>query len=636
MNETMKLLLSLSLSGSILAIIIFTIKPLIKHKLAKSVQYYIWLVVLLRLVLPFSFEGSVMNEIFYSNLKPVTIISPGEEKPTGAVGENAGLSYILPDVQDNLSNGVYAGDTDHRRYFGDLFNQYALYLWLLGVLIIFATNLAGYIRFAKQVKFTNYPGTDEENRILRSLVKEKRGVRLMRNSFVATPMLMGILRPTIIIPDIDFNEKQIKNILLHELTHLSRFDIGVKWLTMIAVSVHWFNPLMYFVKKEINRACELSCDEAVIQNLNAAEKQAYGDTLISVIAEHKYPVGVLQVTMCEEKTTLKERLVAIMTHNKKSKFITLMSLVILGAVIISAVVLGAGVGKTQHDFVYKNDTYGFTLTLPKDFAKDAEIKEENKVVYFVNKEIQKTITDQIFGVVARIEVYDKKEFTRENLKQHEDAYGLKYLGENENYYFGWAHASDVQIPPNRPELSRKYRMMEKEFDDIIKTFTISTGSGPGLTQIANRERPVEPPAIIITDASNEPIDNYIAIKTCWDGKMYDRPSFYQTTWDNESALLTGLHRPKPGEKFKLDFGAFSPDQIFVQMAYLTESTDESLLPIVDVPVSGEEGIYEFINPPSSTSDIYTSGRCYSITATWGDNSCEFVFATDGQFDNLNT
>ncbi len=97
-----------------------------------------------------------------------------------------------------------------------------------------------------------------------------------------------------------------------------------------------------------------------------------------------------------------------------------------------------------------------------------------------------------------------------------------------------------------------------------------------------------------------------------------------------------LHRPKPGEKFKLDFGAFSPDQIFVQMAYLTESTDESLLPIVDVPVSGEEGIYEFINPPSSTSDIYTSGRCYSITATWGDNSCEFVFATDGQFDNLNT
>ena len=66
---------------------------------------------------------------------------------------------------------------------------------------------------------------------------------------------------------------------------------------------------MYFVKKEINRACELSCDEAVIQNLNAAKKQAYGDTLISVIVEHKYPVGVLQVTMCEEKTTLKERLV---------------------------------------------------------------------------------------------------------------------------------------------------------------------------------------------------------------------------------------------------------------------------------------------------------------------------------------
>jgi len=70
---------------------------------------------------------------------------------------------------------------------------------------------------------------------------------------------------------------------------------------MIAVSVHWFNPLMYFMKKEINHACELACDEAVIKGLNSAEKQAYGDTLISVVAEHQYPLGVLQATMCEEK-----------------------------------------------------------------------------------------------------------------------------------------------------------------------------------------------------------------------------------------------------------------------------------------------------------------------------------------------
>ena len=44
---------------------------------------------------------------------------------------------------------------------------------------------------------------------------------------------------------------------------------------------------MYFMKKEINNACELACDEAVIRNLNTSEKQAYGDTLISVVFESK-------------------------------------------------------------------------------------------------------------------------------------------------------------------------------------------------------------------------------------------------------------------------------------------------------------------------------------------------------------
>ena len=76
---------------------------------------------------------------------------------------------------------------------------------------------------------------------------------------------------------------------------------------MIAASIHWFNPFIYLIKKEINHACELACDEAVIKNLSSSEKQAYGDTLISVVAEHKYPLGVLQATMCEEKKSLKKK-----------------------------------------------------------------------------------------------------------------------------------------------------------------------------------------------------------------------------------------------------------------------------------------------------------------------------------------
>lgn len=347
MNETIKLILSLSLSGSILAVLIFAVKPFVRHRLSKSIQYYIWIVVLLRFIIPFSFEGSIMNDVFYSNKTPAVISSQETVKPLAGTSENIINSSILPSVRENVANGVYNGDIDHSRYFTDLFNQYALYLWMLGLIVALTANLTGYARFLKYLKQANKPATDEQNRILTSLLNGRYNVRLERNPFVGTPMLIGILKPYIIIPDINFDEKQLQNILLHEISHLRRFDIVLKWITMIAASIHWFNPLMYFVKKEINHACELACDEAVIKNLNPAEKQAYGDTLISVVAEHKYPLGVLQATMCEEKKSLKERLVAIMNHSKKSRLIVVISLCVLAAAVTGAVALGASVGNVN-------------------------------------------------------------------------------------------------------------------------------------------------------------------------------------------------------------------------------------------------------------------------------------------------
>lgn len=348
MNETVKLLLSLSLSGSILAVLIFAVKPFLKHKLSKAIQYYIWIVVLLRIVIPFSFENSIMNDVFYSNRIPLEISNQRTVQPIDGTRKNTINSSISPNVQENIANEVYKDDIDHGRYFRDLYNQYVLYIWLFGVIIALTVNLVGYIRFLQYLKRGNRLATDEENRMLTNLLNGGKHVRLIRNRFVSTPMIIGILRPSIIIPDVDFNEKQLKNILLHEISHLRRFDIGVKWLTMIATSIHWFNPLMYFIKKEINHACELACDETVIKNLSDAEKQAYGDTLIFVVAEHKYPSGVLQATMCEEKKSLKERLVAIMNHNKKSRLIMIFSGIMLGFVIFGALYLGAGVGSGKN------------------------------------------------------------------------------------------------------------------------------------------------------------------------------------------------------------------------------------------------------------------------------------------------
>lgn len=168
---------------------------------------------------------------------------------------------------------------------------------------------------------------------------------------------------------------------------------------------------------------------------------------------------------------------------KKSRVITLIML--LTTVIACAVMLSACNSKPNQDVVYENEKYGFSLKLPGDFAQKVDIKEEGNFIYFVDKEVQAKHPEQVFGVVGRFETYDKKEFSRENLIELEEAYGLRYLGESGSYYFGWAHATDVQVPPNASEkMLQNFRSLEKEFDTVTGSFTIkkaADGDTPGTT-----------------------------------------------------------------------------------------------------------------------------------------------------------
>nr|WP_242832484.1 M56 family metallopeptidase [Desulfosporosinus orientis] len=94
------------------------------------------------------------------------------------------------------------------------------------------------------------------------------------------------------------------------------------------------------MRREIDRACELSCDEAVIKELDNNGRQGYGDTLIAVAADTKSPKTIVSTTMCEEKKALKERLSAIMKHKGFPIRAIAFSWVLVSAVLCGIVVLG--------------------------------------------------------------------------------------------------------------------------------------------------------------------------------------------------------------------------------------------------------------------------------------------------------
>jgi len=159
------------------------------------------------------------------------------------------------------------------------------------------------------------------------------------------------------------------------------------------------------------------------------------------------------------------------------RIITIVGLVIL-ATLLTVFFIKTNQNNPAPDTEYANDKYGFALTLNKDFANSVEVKEEGRTIYFISRDIQVKQPEMIFGVIGRIEIYSKAESTKETMMEAGDSYGLRYLGENGAYYFGWAHATDVQIPPGDKSLEEKYRALEVKFEEIINTFKIKETSLP--------------------------------------------------------------------------------------------------------------------------------------------------------------
>ena len=365
-SDMFRVYIVMSLTGSSVALLLFILKPLIRYRLPKSVQYYSWLIVIATYLIPFSLFISVPPSIgitpLISDIVNENVVS-GFEYQEREMILNTGYSSFLADEEvlqmsdEELSSVLRTIYETSRKK--DIMNGFMLQLPIYGfIAVLFTTILENGIFVRKLRKRSSFP-TERETSTLSDLCGNNRVPKLFRNPIAETPMLIGLFRPTIILPERDYTDAQLYAVLQHELTHLRRKDVLVKWLSILACAVHWFNPLVWIVRREIDRACELSCDEAVIRNLDKDGKQNYGDTLIYVAADAKTPHAVLSTTMCEEKKALKERLGAIMKSKKHTRIAIVLSAVLIITACGTAIALGSGRANAQE---YLNAT-GFTGTI---------------------------------------------------------------------------------------------------------------------------------------------------------------------------------------------------------------------------------------------------------------------------------
>ncbi len=159
-------------------------------------------------------------------------------------------------------------------------------------------------------------------------LKIKSTVGLYTNSLISSPLLIGFFKLCNILPTTELSDTDFRNTILHELIHYKRADMFYKWLVQLTICLHWFNPLVCLMGREVNHACELSCDEAVIAELSPQEQKAYGDTLLNALALGNYNQSLASLSLNEGKEFIKERLNSIMNFKKKSVLIRCITLLL--------------------------------------------------------------------------------------------------------------------------------------------------------------------------------------------------------------------------------------------------------------------------------------------------------------------
>jgi beta-lactamase regulating signal transducer with metallopeptidase domain len=349
----------MSVSGGSAAVLLFALKPFVRDRLPKPALYYIWLVVIAALLIPVS-----KLIAFPIGFNPVYSLK-ALDKPAVPLTTDDALGAAYHAIGDALNGGLGTitvtpiGETRTTELFhSQVWFALGGKVWGFGFAGVLLYCLIGYALFAKKLRLGNINAAAEETATLSEICGGKRAPLLYRNPLAATPMLIGMLRPAIILPDREYTEAQLRAVLLHELTHMRRGDVYVKWLSLFACAVHWFNPIMWLTRREIDRACELACDEAVIRNLDTYGKQNYGDTLLYVAADFKTPRAIVATTMCEEKKALKERLGAIMINKKHTRLAVALSVALILSLSGITVTLGAGRTKTVNTSQIASDYDG--------------------------------------------------------------------------------------------------------------------------------------------------------------------------------------------------------------------------------------------------------------------------------------
>jgi bla regulator protein BlaR1 len=296
-----------SLTATVIVLLVLFLKRIFKERFSPRFYHILWLLVLIRLLVPFAPESnlSIFNLLPSNNRNIVSFggLIPSPKASNQLLTKQIdtaidGIKPILTDVngeksRENYFRGKHSikpKDTLNKKETNLFQNSLGLFfsIWFIGFLSMTVFVLGVAFKFKKNVKYLDKVTCPETKDILNNCRKKlalNKQVELFYGKEFESPFIFGILKPSIYLPTRILSKvtnQELYHILIHELSHYKRKDLLCNLLSILAVMLHWFNPIVWFAMKNMRADIECACDMYVLENLKADESIHYGRTIIKL------------------------------------------------------------------------------------------------------------------------------------------------------------------------------------------------------------------------------------------------------------------------------------------------------------------------------------------------------------------
>ncbi len=322
------------ISSSVLILIILAIRFVFKGKLSPMVQYGLWSLVALRLVVfnlfdlrPIESAFSVMNAVGSAEATIRGASNAGQVLAGHAKAEAIDNAVL---VMDNVKTGVMTS--------GEGISVAAAIDWQLVMMIIWAVGAFAIVLWLTHVNRKFGKKIFDSRQFLMSVRADENGklaTKLLSVYIVEgldSPCLMGYKGETAIYvtPEVAVDQEKLRFAIAHEMCHYKHHDLIWAIVRGGLLAFYWFNPLVWVAAILSKRDCELACDYSVLKGIEKEDRLAYGRTLVDLIRQSDHKSNVLQMATTMYGTTkgIKER-ITLIAKNKKMKTSTLVAVLLI-------------------------------------------------------------------------------------------------------------------------------------------------------------------------------------------------------------------------------------------------------------------------------------------------------------------